>query len=190
MKRFIFIVLAGILISSCSNSNQTPSSSSSSPADIADQNQLVIENDLEYASAMIPSWINEVTVIKMDKIKAHSGEYASKIDQTNLYSYAFGEKFENIFEKLPKRVIVNGWYYMPEQNEKAGIVMDINENGETKIWKSYNFFSDNPTINQWNEYTAYFSIDQPIKPNYHIKIYAYSGKKDIYLDDFKITFEY
>ncbi|PKO97824.1 MAG: hypothetical protein CVU14_09295 [Bacteroidetes bacterium HGW-Bacteroidetes-9] len=190
MKRFIFIVLASALIYGCSNSNQSPSSAAIPTEDTTDQNQLVIENDLELASSMIPSWINEVTVVKMDKIKAHSGEYASKIDDENVYSYAFGEKFENINKKLPRRVIVNGWYYMPDKNEKAGIVMDISEDNETKIWEAFNFFNVNPTTNQWNEYTAYFSINQPIKPNYHLKIYGYSGKKEIYLDDFKITFEY
>lgn len=188
MKKLIVFGLAGAMLYSC-NSNQTPPASSETEVQ-TDQNQLVIENDMENAAAMLPSWINEVTVVKMDKVKAHSGEFASKVDDVNVYSYTFRETFENINEKLPKRIVVNGWYYLAEENKKLGLTMDINESGKTYIWQAYNFSNDNPVLNQWNEFTAYFTIDKPITPAHQLKIFGFGDKKVAYFDDIKIIFEY
>jgi hypothetical protein len=151
---------------------------------------MVIETDMENVAALPAYWINGVVVEKMDKIPAHSGNYAVKVDAEKKYSLTFRENFANINAKLPKRVVVSGWYYFPEINPKSGIVMDINEDGKSLIWKSYNLTAVNPAINQWNEFKAYFTIDQPIKPEQQIKIFAISGDKVAYFDDFRITFEY
>jgi len=186
MKNLLFIMLTGLILFGCSNGNQKPA-----PADAkTEQNNVVISNDMENAAAMIPSWINEVTVVKMEKGKAHSGEFVTKVDDKTLYTYAFREYFENINEKLPKRVVVNGWINSPDPSERLGIIMDINENNVTKIWRSYSLTKTVETPNQWYEFTAYFPIDKPIKPNYQVKVYGFSGSKTAYFDDFKITFEY
>ncbi|MFH1118860.1 MAG: hypothetical protein V1775_03500 [Bacteroidota bacterium] len=189
MEKLFVLAFAVVIFYSCSNSTKTPSTNGAS-TDQTDQKQLVIENDMESAASLISGWINEVTVVKMEKVKAHSGELVSKVDDINLYSYTYREQFENINEKLPTRVVVNGWFYLPEVNEKAAMVMDINENNETYIWKAYDLMDENPALNQWNEFTAYFTIDQPIKPGHQIKLFGFGGKKVAYFDDIKITFEY
>ncbi|MHC1776775.1 MAG: hypothetical protein AB9834_15340 [Lentimicrobium sp.] len=189
MKRLVYIAFAGVVFYSCSNSSNTPSTSTDTSVQ-TDQNMLVIENNFEDAAAMIPSWINEVTVVKMDKTKAHSGEFASMVDEVNVYSYTYREKFENINQKLPTRIVVNGWFFSTEDNDKLSYVMDINDNNESYIWKSYKLKDENPAINQWNEFTAYFTIDKPLKPGHQIKLFGFGGKKLAYFDDIKITFEY
>jgi hypothetical protein len=186
MKNLLVVILAGMVLFGCSNSSQnsTPTSAKS------DQNQVVITNDMENASAMVPSWINEKTVVKMENGKAHSGEFVSKVDDKNLYTYAYGEIFQNISDKLPKKVTVNGWVSSPDASKNLGIVMDVNDNGAPQIWKSYSLTNVVEGPDKWFEFTAYFSIDKPIKPNMQIKIYGYSGEKLAYFDDLKITFEY
>ncbi len=186
MKNVLFIALAGLFVYGCSNSNQNAIPASGQ----AEQNQVVITNDMENAAAMIPSWINEVTVVKMENGKAHSGEFVSKVDDKILYTYTYREFFENISQKLPKRVVVNGWVNSPDPSENLGIVMDINENNVNKIWKSYSLTKTVESPGKWFEFTAYFPIDQPIQKNWQVKIYGYSGKKLAYFDDLKITFEY
>lgn len=186
MKNLIVIILAGIVLFGCSNSSQnsTPTAAKS------DQNQVVISNDMENAIAMVPSWVNEKTVVKMENGTAHSGEYVCKVDDKSVYTYTYGEIFQNISDKLPKKVVVNGWISSPDASKNLGIVMDVNENGAPVIWKSYSLTNVVTSPNNWCEFTAYFSIDKPIKPNMQIKIYGYSGEKLAYFDDFKITFEY
>lgn len=189
MKSCIYLVLAGLFFNSCSNP-------ANSPADSGTQNQLsentaVFENDLESALSGIPSWSNEKTIVNMPEgIKAHSGDFVTKVDNINLYSYAFKETLENINQKLPTKVIVNGWYFSTEKNNDLSIVMDINKNNESIIWKSYRLMEEETTLHEWHEFTAAFTIDQPIQLSYNVKIFAYSGKKTAYFDDLKVTFEY
>lgn len=188
MRNLFILAIAGILLYGCSNSNQNQGQQEAAAP--VDQNQVVITNDMENAAAIIPSWINEVTVVKMENGKAHSGEFVSKVDDQTLYSYAYREYFENINQKLPKRIVVNGWVNSPDPAEGLGIVMDVNENNELRMWKSYSLTKSVETPNAWYEFTAYFPIDKPIKPNYQVKLFGFSGKKTAYFDDFKITFEY
>lgn len=192
MKRLLFFIAPAIMLYACSNSSQSPAADGNAADETSqiNENQMVIETDMENVASLPSYWINGVVVVKMDEIPAHSGNYATKLDATEKYSLTFRENFVNINAKLPKRVVVNGWYYFTEPNEKAGMVMDILENNVTFIWKAFNFSTVNPTINQWNEFTAYFTIDEPIKPEHQIKLFANGNGKVVYLDDFKITFEY
>lgn len=192
MKRLFILFVATGMLYGCSNNPQTPAEENQATDENAqiNENQMVIETDMENVAALPAYWINGVAVEKMDKIPAHSGNYAVKVDAKNMYSLTFRENFANINAKLPKRVVVNGWYYFPEPNEKSGIVMEINENGNKIIWKAYNIYNEKSVTNQWAEFTAYFSIDKPITPEQQIKIFANSGNKIAYFDDFKIIFEY
>jgi hypothetical protein len=192
MKRLLFFIAPAIMLYACSNSSQSPAADGNAADQTAqiNENQMVIETDMENVASLPSYWINGEVVVKMDKIPAHSGSYAVKLDAEQRYSLTYRENFSNINARLPKRVVVNGWYYFAEPNDKAGMVMDINENNVNYIWKAYNFSQVEPTINQWNEFTAYFSIDQPIKPEHQIKLFVNGDNKVVYLDDFKITFEY
>lgn len=191
MKRlFILIAVTGFLFS-CSNSSQAPATDdSAAQINAADDNHTVFENDMENVASLPAYWINSKVVVKMDEVPAHSGNFASKLDATEKYSITFREYFSNINARLPKRVVVNGWYYLPEANKKSGMVMDINENNQTYIWKAYNFSDVSNVTGQWQEFTAYYTIDQPIKPEHQIKIFASGFGEKLFIDDLKISFEY
>jgi hypothetical protein len=186
MRNVLFSLIAVAALFGCSNSNQNTSPTATK----ADQNQVVITNDMENAAAMIPSWINEGTVVKMENGPAHSGEFVTKVDDKNLYTYTYREYFENINQKLPKRIVVNGWVYTPDKSDGLSVIMDINENNVSKIWKAYSLNNSVESNNKWYEFTAYFTVDQPIQPSFQVKVFGFSGKKTAYFDDFKITFEY
>jgi hypothetical protein len=189
MKKLFFIAFIGLIAYGCSNSSNTPAVSDSQNE--VSEKQAIFENDLENALAGIPSWSNEKTIVKMPEgMKAHSGEFVTMIDNSNKYSYAFKDIFENINEKLPVTVIVSGWFYSTDKNPKMSIVMDINDNNNTFIWKGYQLMKDPKPLNQWNEFKATFSIDQPIKPSNQIKIFAFDANATAYFDDLKVTFEY
>ncbi|KAF0199290.1 MAG: hypothetical protein FD166_413 [Bacteroidetes bacterium] len=189
MKNLLILVFTGALIYGCSNSSNPPAATDAQNQ--INENQVVFENDMESALAGIPAWSNEKTIIRLSEgVKAHSGEFVTKVDEVDLYSYAFKETFENINEKLPKNVIVKGWFYSPVQNPELGFVMDINENNSTKIWQSYKLMEASTSVNEWHEFTATFAIDQPVKPSYQIKLFGFGAKKTAYFDDLKVTFEF
>ena len=159
MKKLLLLLAVGIISFSCNNS----SSKSSGTAQTKDQNKVEISNDMENALSLVPSWVNEKTIVKMEGGKAHSGEYVSKVDDVDIYSYAYREYLLNISDKLPKRVFVNGWVNSPVPNEKMGIILDITENNTMNYWKAFNLKSVVVEPNKWYEFTAGFLIDEPIK---------------------------
>ncbi len=187
MKQFLILMLSGLLLYGCSgNSPKTPAAEA-----VADDSPVAIVNDLEKALAGVPSWSNEKTIVQMPEgIPAHSGQFVSRVDAENQYSYAFKETFANINQTLPVAVIVEGYVYMPEVNPALGIVMDINDNNNTVIWKSYALSGVVTSLNEWQPFTARFTVDAPLKPGYQLKIFASGAKKTAYFDDFKISFEY
>lgn len=187
MKRVFVFFIAVALLGSCSNSTQKPANTPEATDEIG-LNQLVIENDMEYPAKLAAPWTNLNTVVKMSDVKAHSGNFASKVNAEGQLSIGIRDEFRNINEKLPTKIIVSGWFYLVEKNDKIGIVLDVQENGQSYMWKPYKF-EDTP-VNQWTEFTAYFTIDKPIKPEMLLKIYGNGLKKEAYFDDMKIVFEY
>jgi hypothetical protein len=186
MKKLLSIILTGLVLFGCSNSNQNSAQSGAN----SEHSQVVISNDMENAAAKVPSWINEKSVVKMENGTAHSGEFVSKVDDKNLYSYAYRENLNNISEKLPTRIIVNGWVNSPDASQSLAMVLDINDNGVSQIWKSYGLTQVIKSPNTWYEFTAYYAIDKPIKSDNQLKIYGFSGQKTAFFDDLKITIEY
>lgn len=187
LKNFLLMVVTVVLLVGCSNNNQNQVTTEDKP----DAVPAVIANDMENALSGVPSWINEATVVKMpDGIKAHSGEFVTRVNQENVYSYAFRETLSNINPKLPAAVIVKGFVYSPEPNTALSIIVDINEEGNSVLWKAYSLTDVIADLNQWKEFSARFTIDQPVKPEHQLKVFAFGGKKTAYFDDFDISFEY
>ncbi len=188
MKKVIISMLAGFVLFGCSNNSpkvadQAATETLESPA--------VIFNDMENALGGIPSWINEKTISRMPEgASAHSGIFVTRVDGEDLYSYTFRENFSNINEKLPVAVIVEGYVFSAEKNPSLSIIVDINENNKTVLWKSYALNDVITNLNQWIPFAARFSVDTPVSPDYQLKVFGYGGGKVAYFDDLKISFEY
>ncbi len=189
MKKLLYFVLGGMLMYGCSGNQQ--SSDGAGNSGNGDNTPVAIVSDMESPYAGVASWINEKTLVKMPEgLNAHSGQYVSRVNAENIYSYAFRESFVNINQKLPTAVIIEGWFYPTEPITTEGIVMDINENNKNVIWKSFNLASGSIKLNEWNSFRSRFLIDKEIKSNYQLKIFGIGKGKTLYFDDFKISFEY
>jgi hypothetical protein len=187
MKKLFFFVFAGILLSACSNSG------TKLPApDPAPKNEVVITNDMENASGMIPSWFSEKTVIAMTEPPAHSGQYACATNEINEFSYMYNEVFKNIDSRIPKLVTFSGWVYTTVANPKLSIICGLNENGKQYSWSPFPLDKDLSEAGKWVEFTSSFYFnDKPVKPEHDIKLYAWNeSKKPVYIDDLKIVFTY
>jgi hypothetical protein len=186
MKKLILFALTGVLLYGCSNSNQKTGTS-----DQPKQNQIEITNDMENATASIPSWINEKTVMAVKEPVAHSGEYAAVTNDTIEYSYAYQEIFKNINSGLPKSVVISGWVYTTVAKPQLGIILNISDMGKLYDWKVYPLADNLPETGKWVEFTSSFYFDKPLNENQEVRIFAWNqAKKPIYLDDLKITFSY
>ena len=187
MKQLIIFAIAGTLLYGCSGSKPKTEAA----AGKAQQNLIEITNDMENATAVIPSWINEKTVIKMKSPAAHSGEFACVTNDTSQYGYAYQELFKNINTGLPKKVVVSGWVYTTVAAPNLGIILNISENNQNYDWKTFPLTDNLKEAGKWVEFSASFYFDKPLNPEQAIKIYAWNQtKKPIYIDDLKIVFEY
>ena len=187
MRNLIVLAIAGALMYGCSNSAPKPETAAA-PA----QNLIEITNDMENATAVIPSWINEKTVMAMTNPPAHSGEFACVTNDTIEYSYAFQELLKNVNTGIPKKIVVTGWVYTTVASPKLGLIMNISENQQQYNWKVYPLTETLTETGKWVEFTAnYYFTDKPLSPEHEIRIFAWNqSKKPIYFDDFKISFEY
>ncbi len=187
MKFIIVSVLSAIMLYGCSNSNPKTGNISGQPQ----QNQLEITNDMEDAGTIIPSWINEKTVILLKEPAPHSGNYACITNDTVEYGYGYMEKIKNIVPGLPKTVLVSGWIYTTVKNPNLAIILDVSENEKQYDWKAFPLADSLSETGKWIEFSSSFYFDKQLNPEQTIKIFPWNQEKQpIYFDDFKIIFEY
>lgn len=187
MKKLIVYAFAGMLLFSCSNS------STKTEAEATKDTTNIIEssNDLENAAAIIPSWMNEKTVVRMNEPAAHSGNYASITNDTIEFGYGYLEQIKNIHAGLPKNVDVSGWIFTTVASPDIAIILDISEKDKQYDWKAFPLSDKLMETGKWIEFSGSFSFDKPLNPEQAIKIYPWNqSKKTVYIDDLKITFEY
>jgi hypothetical protein len=186
MKKLLLIALASGLVYGCSNSK--PKTETDAPAK---QNTIETKNDMENASAVIPSWINEKTVIAMKEPAAHSGKFASITSDTAEYGYGYQELVKNISSGIPKKVSISGWIYTTAPSPNFSIILSISEKTQNIDWKAYSLADQMKESGKWVEFSSEFYFDKPMNPEQEIKIYPWNqAKKTVYVDDMKISFEY
>jgi hypothetical protein len=186
MKNLLVFAFAGVLFYGCSNSKPKAEAT-----DQPQQSLIEITNDMENASAVIPSWINEKTVFLLKEPAAHSGEFAAVTNDTIEYSYAYMELFKNINTGLPKSVVVSGWIYTTVAKPQIGMILNISENNVQYDWKVFPLADNLTEPGKWVEFTTTFYFDKPLKEEQEVKLFAWNqSKKAVYLDDLKISFQY
>lgn len=186
MKKLLFFATIGLILSACSNSGSKTQS-----ADQGSQNEIVITNDMENAMSVIPSWQNEHTVIAMKDPKSHSGDYACVTNDTLEFSYMYKELFKNLRSGTPKMVSYSGWAYTTVANPNFAIICNINADTLRYDWKAFPLDKNLSETGKWVEFSASFTFEKPLKPEYEIGLVAWNqSKKPVYIDDLKITFTY
>ena len=188
MIKTIFVAaITGVLLYGCSNSDSKKGTVASEPK----QNVIENTNDMENASLLIPSWINEKTVVDLKTPSAHSGKYACVTNDSIEFGYGFMEQIKNINAGIPKMIMLTGWVYTTGAKPNLAIVLDISENSVQYDWKAFPLSDSLTTTGKWTEFNATFYFDKPLNPEQEIKIFPWNqSRKPIYFDDFKISFQY
>ncbi|MEI6748109.1 MAG: hypothetical protein ACOYMF_12270 [Bacteroidales bacterium] len=182
MKNILFFATIALIISACSNQNSKKTEGNKT------ENSVSFSNDMENASAQIPSWINEVNV---NEGIAHSGKFSCMMDETREYSYAFQEILSNINKELPKIIIVKAWVYSTVPSPDASFIANIFEGGKSIWWNSGVMRDRVPKANEWTEIVCYFKVDKPVFPTSQIRIFVWNQNKlKFYIDDMDVTFQY
>lgn len=187
MKKLFVLALTGAILYSCSNLKPKTETT----VEPTQQNAIVITNDMENASAAIPSWFSEKTVIAMNSPAAHTGKYACITNDTCEFSYTYQEVVKNINTGIPKSVTVTGWVNSTVVKPTFGIILDVSQNSKLYDWKTFPLTDSLTETGKWIEFNASFYFDKPINPEQTIKLYAWNqSKKTVYIDDLRISFNY
>jgi hypothetical protein len=177
MKNIFLFVLSAIMLFSCGKSGRKA---------------IMFSNDFEkvigtsYDPDNAKFWGSPVSLVKG---VAHSGEYASKMDSSNTYSFGFKSIIKNIKKDAPIKIKVKLWVYAGQPNPDATLVVDINNNGKSKYWKNA-ALSGVSKGREWTECSASFDIPTNINVNDEVKIFVWNPNMQLlYIDDFEISFE-
>lgn len=182
MKKLLFLYAITLLLSACSGNVNDKTAKKNT------ENSISFANDMENASAIIPSWLNESTV---GEGIAHSGKFSCMMDETREYSYSFQENFGKISSKLPKKILINAWIYSTVENPDISFVVDIYNKEKSILWNSAVVKSGIPKANIWTEVNYAFDISKPIDINDNVRIFIWNQHKlKFYYDDATVTFEY
>ena len=120
---------------------------------------------------------------------AHSGSYASKLDSVTEFSFGMQTVFENVVNKIPKKINVTLWVYSLRPNPDATVVLSVNSNGQPKYWKNLGL-NGVTKAREWTEINASFDVPDNLDIKDGISIYIWNpNKQELYIDDFDISFE-
>jgi hypothetical protein len=132
-------------------------------------------------------WINTNTIAKG---LSHSGLFSSKIDSTLEYGIGIGSKFNNLTERLPKKVKVHCWIYSKSPNLDATLVCDPTINDQSINWQGLELKTKIIKANIWVEFTTTFDLPKNITPDSRLLVYFWNPKRvSYYVDDLDISLE-
>lgn len=166
MRKIVLLAVMAVIMSACGKT---------------EKNENEFANDMEN----VKFWGGPTAVVKG---LAHSGSYACKLDSVNIYSYGFQSVFENIGKKIPKKVNITLWVYSMQPDPDATIVIAVNSNGQSKYWQNTGMVGI-AKAKEWTEISASFDLPANLDIKDELSVFVWNpNKRELYLDDFKVSF--
>jgi hypothetical protein len=165
MKKVHFLALAtfALLIFSCSDKKASV---------------ITFKGDIEGGD-----WINSNTI---GKFGGYTGEYCSKADSTNQYSYGLRKSTSEISPDPINKVKISVWVKLEDLVKKTYLVVSVSDNDKKNLfWIGHEI---NPVVKEANKWYKFESEDI-IPEGAQIETYLYNSNKNVaYVDDFEIIF--
>ena len=142
-------------------------------------NNVISFNDFEKDT----SW---ATTNQVDSSDAYSGKRCIRIDSIKNYSPAFAKKFSDI-SRNQKCIFKISVYTKFEQGALPVIVFSTRRKDKNVVLVGENVNSYFTHAEKWRKVYFLKEVDSDIDANYIVEIYVWnSGKKTVWIDDFKI----
>ena len=132
-------------------------------------------------------WINNYTI---GKYWGYTGEYCSKVDSINQYSYGFKKSFDEISPNPIKKVKISVWVRLDDRNKKAILVLSVNDKNKKNVyWVGHDVNPVVKEINKWYNFEVEEKLPDFESAGATIETYIFNPDKNVvYVDDFKIIF--
>ena len=151
------------------------------------QGELFFKNNIESSLG----WYSHPTFYKTKE--ARSGEYVSKLDSVNIYSFVFDLPLSLVNVRfIPVREVkASVWVMFKSQDAKGALITELKRNGALLIWNSVKLQDHCKEANKWYkvEYvTNLLENDYSSNDNLFRTYAANDSKHEIFLDDFQVEF--
>ena len=171
MNKILLLVIATVMLFACGKTDENKSGLFSA------------SNNFDLSS----SWINTQTIVNE---LSHSGKFSSKMDSTQEYGIGIRAKFNELTDKLPKKVNVHCWIYSKSPVLEATLVCDPTINEQSISWQGLDLKTKITKANEWIEFNHSFDLPKNITPDSKFLVYFWNPKKVIfYVDDLDISLE-
>ena len=168
MKKILFLVLGvfTLLVFSCSNNKEFVP---------------VYKGSIDKGD-----WISCQTIGKFGGV---TGDYCSKIDSINQYSYGFGKFINEISQNSIKKVKINVWVKLEDLTKKTQLVVSLGKDNKNIFWNGHDVSPFIKETNKWYKVEVEDTFGELETKGAYIEIYLFNPNKNIaYVDDFEINF--
>ena len=182
MKKLLCSIgaLAALTLAGCGGSNES----------VIDSNVLVDAN-----FDTLVGWIPEAMSGTLARGKAHSGNYALKVDGTHEYSLGYTAPLGNLSGTRVKKIKVSAWTFLPAAGASATLVVTVGNPAtpaeKPVMWEGLSL-GKLATPGKWVEVSKVITLPENILPTYTLGLYLWregSASQPIYLDDLRVTIE-
>jgi hypothetical protein len=179
MKKILFAFISLALLAGCGDDTTKKNE--------VTHNALYFFNDFEN----VRGWGEALTIVKGN---AYSGQYYSKIDSVNKYSYGFKLEKNAISDKQLKKVSVDVWVRTSDVNTKSLLVAQITrktaKRDSTIYWEKSEIRKFKLQPSEWINVKSSFDLPKELQPKDKILLYVWNsdGKSEVDVDDMEVQF--
>jgi hypothetical protein len=159
-------------------------------ADLRDDagNKIFVINDFE----SLVGWLGAASHPSLTKERAHSGQYALKVDGAIPYSLSYNSTLGNLSEVRLKKLRLSAWVLVPDAEASALLVTHIGDAPPaTKplLWDSFDVAKATQKRGQWAHVSKVINMPAEADANTAIGLYLWcnKGTKATYIDDIVVS---
>ena len=160
-----------------------------SSADTKNDPNLLVNSDFE----TLAGWLPEGQDATLTREKAHSGNYALKVDATHEYSLGYRAPLGRLHDTRIKKIKVAAWTFVPAGGVASLITTVSNPlapNDKPLLWEALELSKGN-AVGKWVEVSKVLTVPETAAATSILGMYLWrtGGDQPVYLDDLRVTLE-
>ena len=158
-------------------------------ADTKNDPNLLVNTDFE----TLAGWLPEAQDATLTREKAHSGNYAIKVDGTHEYSLSYHAPLGRLHDTRIKKIKVSAWAFVPTGGSASLVTIVANPsapNEKPLLWEPMELGKSN-AFGKWVEVSKVMTVPETAAATSTLTLYLWrSGStQPVYLDDLRVTLE-
>lgn len=145
----------------------------------------ITANDFE----SLAGWNNDP--MALDRGRAHSGQYALKVDNNREFSLTFDSPLMVVSQRKFKTVVMEAWAYLPSERATGILGIQIVDpvTGQQAYGDGIKLGEEVKSYKKWVPITKEFVLPSDMKTTHHIRfsLWRADATDVVLIDDFKVS---